>query len=596
LPTPIVRCILQGDLEAIRTFVDRQGHSLEERDADGKNLLEIALQANQLEIAFYFYRRGIQELSVDGWMKLLQYVLQHYSALELKMHDITFPHEMLTLALLKAFVSNNLVSMQTALELGANVHEGNLMHAALEDKNWEAALLLLRFSGERSESIALIEYAISSADCVELKARGVRFDKGLLNALLEKYCRKGQHERIFPLTAIGADALTECLALANTEEMQLQLMKAGADCSTLHTELAKRVEARFKKLCEACLIKRRLDPTTIHQIAYFVEAELPETPFKNYYYLYTKQKNLYYLLNEKSEFQFSGTSKCVMEAIQIPLNGQNVTAVEPFAVLLTQEHLNEEEIEKTRFEGELTQKLQHHEGIWPILELDEFVERDIHRIAWITKRATGDFDLVAPQLDSDQLLQAAILIAKGLSGMHEEGYLHGDFNGKNALVKILPDGSIDASVIDLAFSFRPGIDPINHILSKGYYGSIYNTAPEIFGNRHEMPRKTYFQAEVWAFADTLYRQHFNKIPLWDALCSEYIVQGKYLPIPQEAKDRFRKIVQQEVEEPRALLLQKGENLTKDERLSLVIYQMLRLDPEKRYTLAQAISQLTLLQR
>lgn len=265
-------------------------------------------------------------------------------------------------------------------------------------------------------------------------------------------------------------------------------------------------------------------------------------------------------------------------------------------------------------------RLKELPGIVQILGgVEVNVLKDIEKNTW-TKRVEVVFEWLEtdlekiidkphdfPNLDfiNNKMLFARECI-NGLVSLHKRGYIHYDLKPGNLLASesANPAEKITVKIGDLAYAVKvtngtPPPKEICPIFHEGYYGTPEYTAPELFGVQDF--KNDYFKLDVWALGVTLYCIRYTKLPPWsNTLGKSYTTLEKntkaHIPLDlkelKKAQTEVRSSIQSEIENHeyyKHYLNKKaqGKKLTADQELSLLIYSMLRLNPDDRYTIAQA---------
>ena len=201
----------------------------------------------------------------------------------------------------------------------------------------------------------------------------------------------------------------------------------------------------------------------------------------------------------------------------------------------------------------------------------------------------ADSSLHNAKLPFIEQLQVAINLTQGLQAMHAKNILHGDLKELNALYSRKADATVTAGWIDFGEAMRVS-QPYKGLFSN-YYGTIYYTAPELFGEKDFSGDP--FKLEILALGYVLYCLNFEKQPPWSDLLWSYYDLRRFHTITQRAKKRMHTLVKKDIEAAYATLTEeeKTRPLTPKERYRSLIYQMLRFDPALRLDLPKVLETL-----
>lgn len=192
------------------------------------------------------------------------------------------------------------------------------------------------------------------------------------------------------------------------------------------------------------------------------------------------------------------------------------------------------------------------------------------------------------ELDSSSLNQEAknnitLQLLQHLKYIHDKGYVHGDIKTDNIFVMKRTDGTYDVRLSDFGVTFNPAKEEAPFPMSKGYYGAVAVTSPELFGrncNKHKDDISP-FAAEIFSIAMVLYDWLGEKTPWYSHVITCY--KTKKLPSPEKRNAYINSIQSQ---------INKNREIHKDNKLNTLLLDMLDPDPKKRPSLSEAISILT----
>lgn len=299
-------------------------------------------------------------------------------------------------------------------------------------------------------------------------------------------------------------------------------------------------------------------------------------------------KQLYILVKSKNpDLREGGTFKKVTIALLLPSQTSEPPLTVAQAVLKSA--LDEDTLEEFLHEESLLKELSGSPGIWPLLFSCRYMRckngKTEQQGSFFLPLADGH--LLKVQFSSQEQLQGALLLAQGLQAMHDKSIIHGDLKEANALYRKKPNAPLETGWIDVGAARQVDSNHKAHFRS-GYYGSVYYTPPELFGEKNFTGDP--FKLEVWALGYVLYKLHFHRRPQWTSILGEYHDNQNHHPVTLRAKRRLKFSIDTTIETSLKLLLEEQKNrpLTPDEHYQLLIYQMLRYDPALRIELPKAI--------
>lgn len=515
-------------------------------------LFAIYLEEKRLTLIKPLIQLGfdVQKLPSEQQKTLLKEIIEGtYSVATLRKAGVRFSQEILDKALFSYVQSDTSYFTQRVLLLGANIDvkdsmSNTALHQAIKNKEMGQVLTLMRFGAN-------------------------------------------------PLAANRDDETPLSLSSQLPEQQRREFFQ-------LHTRLKTRFEAIRS---DPIISKKGLQEAELRKLAYMIEVIMPiisstaqETINKIPKEMHGLEHSLLYrvdpsqktmrevhlLLKKSGDIKGSGTSKKASEAIKLPLKLNGETA-DRLAHVITKSTLSEHALQEVAKEVALHEELK--EMLWPIYRVYDYTQmiagKPVHRIALLMPPGQS---ISATPFTLEGLISASLQLADCLAKMHAKGYVHGDFKGENALAT----GEM-VRPIDVGFTHKPESPPSFDIFSFGYYGSIFCTAPELFGTRKFSGDRK--KCDVFAFGDMLYRKHFsnNKAFLeatpWTKLLMKYREKFTTEVVSEEDKAAFRTLLKTHVVNPYNALKAKS-SLTPQEQFELVIYQALLPDPNMRPSMQQ----------
>ncbi len=194
---------------------------------------------------------------------------------------------------------------------------------------------------------------------------------------------------------------------------------------------------------------------------------------------------------------------------------------------------------------------------------------------------------------------AAKELSRALAWLHERKYIHGDLKSSNVLweensVEGHPGQfTLQTVFCDFGFAFKQGRDTPASIFSSGHYGSISNTAYEVFTKSKDL---SYEAAECHALGATLYELYIHKRIPWAHLLHDHweknIMPDTWRTIDVNERThvarKLKAALQKEVERPLKKLLAQPI-LTPEEQYLSIILRLMRLNPKDRLTAQEAFT-------
>lgn len=298
-------------------------------------------------------------------------------------------------------------------------------------------------------------------------------------------------------------------------------------------------------------------------------------------------------------------------------------------------------------------------GIAEFYTVAEYTETingvEIPRLSILFKAAPGDLqDLIKHKHDltTNEQLHLATQLFSFFDLMHKRGFVHGDIKGENIL--IYTRDKIGVTDFGMAFAFAStqpripatrgkrasaGIESAGKkSFNDGMYGTLRFTAPELLGTKDfagDFPK-----TDAWALGCVLYGLYFKEPLPWERMlyanreiCGEledvealqaemkswpdqeradvekmlgpYLkkrLQGKDLSATDIAKmdalckKHVMEKAKTEIEASLNTLSKAKGALTQEQQHERLVYQLLRLDPEKRLSMEQAFNEAVLISK
>lgn len=213
------------------------------------------------------------------------------------------------------------------------------------------------------------------------------------------------------------------------------------------------------------------------------------------------------------------------------------------------------------------------------------------RLSMIFKKASHDVQKIITEemiFSLDGQMHMAQKLFSFFTAFHEAGFIHGDIKGDNILC--YDEEQYGVSDFGEAFKYNrqhPKKTKPAPLLNEGMYGTVKYTAPELFA--HFRFRGDFTKTDSWALGCLLYELYFQKPAPWQEMLDTYR-ETSYDDIHaarEEIKQKFRQLVHQHIEIPLSERLSNHSELTQEERYERLIYNLLRLDPERRYSMNEA---------
>ena len=360
----------------------------------------------------------------------------------------------------------------------------------------------------------------------------------------------------------------------------------------------------------------------IFKIAYFIETKIQKTGDISSRILkqratglartiqYSKSTGTLYILarHKISVLRGYGAAKRVVSAAAIPL--QNYQLHSLHARVFTLRKLEKSQIFDVKYEYNIAQAfwkkdkryfLQPHTICQYSLSA---AKRTHERVSMIMEAGTQSLDDAAQggTLRIQDKLRYASDIVNGVNCMHDAGYLHNDLKPRNLIVHGDGIKIIDFGYAQTIRDAETARGSQKWGASKGVYATIPYTAPEFLlvpqfsGDNRKV--------EMFAVGDTLWELlHDGKYPPWYSLITKAYKDrhGSQLPDRAQIKEQIIQYVERPLQD--FLALKKcdwdGKQLdpeklgsliaqcSDEERYKILMYQLLRFDPENRWDAKQA---------
>lgn len=181
--------------------------------------------------------------------------------------------------------------------------------------------------------------------------------------------------------------------------------------------------------------------------------------------------------------------------------------------------------------------------------------------------------LQSVKLMNERKVQIVLGIVTHLFNIHLSGHLHGDLKPENMII----DSMYNARCIDYGFTFDPKKDKPTGCLSNGFYGSILNTPPELFGLlwKDQLSSVDFFLAETFSLSVALWKW-LKEWPAWTQ--EPYSLFKQKLRPDKKSRDDYYDHILKYVDEQ----MKECQN-----SLKLIVLKMMHPDPKQRMTLSDA---------
>ncbi len=343
--------------------------------------------------------------------------------------------------------------------------------------------------------------------------------------------------------------------------------------------LAARVERRIQQLSHCKTQNKKLSESQLKKIAQSIENTLLRKDLHTHQHSSKKEghpfgisisavKNKLYV-NLKSKQQTlvkSGSYKKVRLAIEVPIPYEKKAE---FVAHKSFAHSNSGLIELThqqRFDKTplliraIVIHPKHNKNVLQTSVYETLIENDLD-------------ELHPDQLNENEKRSLLLQLINQLIDMHNADHLHGDVKATNIIVDFKRNGRF----IDYGFTCNPRETKPRGLLANGYYGSLYNTPPEILGKgrRYQLKYNDLFKVETFALGVAFWswmkeRPDFTNIP-------EELMYGKIKP-NRNIRNRFHNVVLSYVEEQTKMTEKPFEK---------IILKLMHPSPKERMTLQEA---------
>lgn len=580
--------------------------------------------------AYTLYKLGAtyQTVPRDIWLHFVSLAVHKKHVEELKKEPRQFDKRSLTNVYQQKQVGS--VAKVALVTLGAQ--EPNLalfIEKILLERNGIAVRrlrYLLPMMSERSQQHYLDLY-LTTADLIpDDSFKSHTFPETLLQKKLFYYVKTNVAPAVKKLITLGValdtkdesgkTALQQAISLNHSVIAKL-LVNAGADCShSLHvqTPLALEIEKMYREAFplvhqigkdqllsqQLPLPQRRQLAMTISQLATKKQTlYLKKTrEAKSYSLLYRKtgvgkasKRNLYLLLKRKGCLKASGTYKKATEALQIPFTAPKTVAPATSMVqTLSVKTLSKTKLPAIRYEREMQQRVNQLPGIWKVEDSFEYQDSHDHVRACAFSKRAEEFNKIVDKLTFLQKLKVTAQLIIGLQNIHSLNMLHGDLKSNNCVVRMLPNLEVIAGWIDFGFSYLADIGKTNDIIADGFYGCVEATPPELFG--HKQFAGDHFKVEVYALGYMLYETIFSFKAPWKQPLRNFQRLIEIKPVTQIEHYILKRCLIDHIEQP--LAQQNSQAGTPEESLKMIFLKMMRITPENRLSLQQALDEVNLL--
>ena len=365
---------------------------------------------------------------------------------------------------------------------------------------------------------------------------------------------------------------------------------------------ARQLLRRFEQISHKNLETYKMSEFTRLKLAIYVEDTLPkiENTGKSIFakvsdsvprdVLITKKGRIYIMASKGvSLIKAEGAYKKVFAAIELPKKRVESAApmVQAQIEIDSESIVNMTEREKA-FYKELKDipgivkmhtccRLDQENGYSQFRLLFDRYDSDLYEYMSYNGIATGEKIDIAKQ------------ILNAMLGMFAKGISHRDFKPENILIRKEKDGTFTVGITDFGFSTRfnnkTGQDQEKVLTPTGFYGTPLFTAPELLGDTTGTGDCRKFDG--WAVGVTLYSLFMMSDPDW----FDEVFDANDPPEDWKSeanKIKFGEALKEHVEN-RIEQLQTVDSPTPEDELEFIALNMLRPDPEKRYSLSDALN-------
>jgi serine/threonine protein kinase len=367
-----------------------------------------------------------------------------------------------------------------------------------------------------------------------------------------------------------------------------------------------KIKERFLQLEEALqpgqFEKKALDHNKILRQAIFIEQSIPavdtvaqkiitSTKAPRAIHIDTEKRLIAILPKKHPAIQAAGTSKKVVSAAAIAF--ETIKRLPP-AVQMTPLKDSKKIAMGIEKELKVYEDLQGIEGIMEVLSVVNVSEKvrkgEVPKRSIVAMRAAGgDIQSVITKKEGirlQQQIQWGYRLFSAFSAIHKKGYTHGDVKGDNILFG--PDGMPLISDFGMAFTDKP-----HDMFKENLYGTMEYSAPELFC-RPDSDKFTngavssdYQKTEVFALGTVLYAIYKKEpLPWMEPIVT---VRDSKNPDWDEETPRLQKMMREGIQTCIEAPLQTLKPTKPEEHYQWVLYNVLREDPAKRWTMDQATS-------
>lgn len=325
-----------------------------------------------------------------------------------------------------------------------------------------------------------------------------------------------------------------------------------------------------------------------------------------------------------SKFLTEGTRKKVINAIEVPLKGQDQPSlcVRAYTVkdMLRNGMIRPCVLEEGLREIELLEIAAEEDaaGVVGLLSHTQFSKGRLSLMLEAYNYSCATIFQNPKSVASLNKLEILLGLAHGLNFLHKQRCAHLDVKKENMLFKIDENtGSYVGALCDFGFSqeYIAGMGPVYDVYSgyykEGYYGSIMQTDVQMFGK--EKYTGSALAADIFALGGSFYEMVDGTFPKW-----YYPILGSYkknfdedthshfdedthshkdLNLLERSQRKALLCVKEEVEDSvryQEIVKKRGGDvlLTPDEMCAYMIYKMCRLQTADRYTAEDIVDELT----
>lgn len=304
---------------------------------------------------------------------------------------------------------------------------------------------------------------------------------------------------------------------------------------------------------------------------------------------YDPSKKKVYISTKKgaSEFKREGRFKNVRYVMEVSLEElQKAPSIEVRA--FTKDELSTSDVKKLEREIALYNEFKDTSGIVQLKFSHTYTRKNGDtRVVMVFEKFQDSARAIEkdPKIcTTNERLELFKQYAGGLSAIHKTGRFHGDVKPENFLFRLLK-GLVKGVIGDLGFCQKivngKRLPNAQGLYNKGYYGSIWYTSPELFGEKNFA--KDHQMNDVWALGISLYQMSRGKPPAFVhdiEKAHENNLQGKELEAMQAKVRGDMKELEAQYEVLKAKKEAK-EPMTPEEQYDLLMLSLLVSNPEER---------------